>query len=88
MSAYSADDASSGYINGSRVQLRSTGTVTWPVQVRARTVCDVDMTYFPFDNQLCLLRFGSWLYSDRRVLYNVCQRIWIFAVSVIFLYRR
>jgi len=72
---YSADDASAGYVNGSHVLLRSTGTVTWPVQVRVRSLCDVDMTYFPFDDQLCSLRFGSWLYSDRRVVFNVCHHV-------------
>jgi len=72
---YSADDSSAGYVNGIYVLVRSTGLVTWPVQVRVRSLCDVDMTYFPFDDQLCSLRFGSWLYSDQHVVFNVCQRI-------------
>ena len=55
--------------------LRSTGKVTWYEQVRVRSLCDVDMTYFPFDDQLCSLRFGSWLYSDRRVAFNVRRRL-------------
>jgi len=61
-------------VNGSHVLVTSTGEVTWSGQVRVRSLCDVDMTYFPFDDQLCLLVFGSWLYPDQRVLFNVCQR--------------
>uniref|UniRef100_A0A914WSI7 Uncharacterized protein n=1 Tax=Plectus sambesii TaxID=2011161 RepID=A0A914WSI7_9BILA len=25
--------------------------------------CDVDITWFPFDDQICFLKFGSWTYS-------------------------
>jgi len=69
---FSADDASAGFVNGSHVMLQNTGVVTSPAQVSVRSTCDVDMTYFPFDDQLCALRFGSWLYSDQSVRFNVC----------------
>jgi len=85
---HSADDASAGYVNGSHVLLKSTGAIMWPVQVRARSLCDVDMTYFPFDDQLCSLRFGSWLYSDQRVVFNVRRQIFLFLqlTSYLFIY--
>ena len=61
--------------------LSNTGKVTWSMQVRVRSLCDVDMTYFPFDDQLCSLRFGSWLYSDSRVIFNV--RHFIIVINII-----
>ena len=39
------------------------GSVLWPVPVKLLSSCKVDITYFPFDDQMCELRFGSWIYS-------------------------
>ena len=25
--------------------------------------CEIDMSYFPFDTQVCFLKFGSWSYT-------------------------
>ena len=27
-----------------------------------RSFCQVDIEYFPFDEQICTMRFGSWTY--------------------------
>uniref|UniRef100_A0A0M3ISZ7 Neur_chan_LBD domain-containing protein n=1 Tax=Ascaris lumbricoides TaxID=6252 RepID=A0A0M3ISZ7_ASCLU len=27
--------------------------------------CDIDITWFPFDDQICFLKFGSWTYSGQ-----------------------
>ena len=31
------------------------------------TTCDIDVRYFPFDDQLCVLEFGAWAYYSARV---------------------
>lgn len=67
----SADDESTGYLQGIYVLLKSSGTVVWPIPIRLRTSCKVDITYFPFDDQLCTLLFGSSVYSHWRVAFNV-----------------
>ncbi|CAD5205802.1 unnamed protein product [Bursaphelenchus okinawaensis] len=56
-----ADDFTSGYYR-SRAMLFYDGTVFWPPPTRLRSLCKIDVTYFPFDDQLCILKFGSWSY--------------------------
>jgi nicotinic acetylcholine receptor len=50
-------------MQGVHVLLDDNGTVLWPVPVKLKSSCKVDITYFPFDDQVCILRFGSWIYS-------------------------
>ncbi|XP_060078753.1 neuronal acetylcholine receptor subunit alpha-10-like [Ylistrum balloti] len=58
-----ADDGSTGFMQGTYVLVNYNGTVKWPVPVKLKSSCKVDITYFPFDDQECILRFGSWIYS-------------------------
>ncbi|KAK3602471.1 hypothetical protein CHS0354_040537 [Potamilus streckersoni] len=58
-----ADDGSTGFMQGTYVLVDYNGTVLWPVPVKLKSSCKVDITYFPFDDQKCILRFGSWIYS-------------------------
>ncbi len=51
-------------MQGIYVLLNSSGTVLWPVPVKLKSTCKVDITYFPFDDQQCVIRFGSWIYSN------------------------
>ncbi|XP_046544567.1 neuronal acetylcholine receptor subunit alpha-10-like [Haliotis rubra] len=64
-----ADDGSTGFMSGTFVQIHNDGSVTWPVPVKLKSSCKVDITYFPFDDQKCILRFGSWIYSGSWVDY-------------------
>ena len=32
-----------------------------------KSTCKIDITWFPFDDQLCDLKFGSWTYSGWKV---------------------
>lgn len=61
----SADDGSTGFMQGVYVLLNANGSILWPVPVKLKSSCKVDIRYFPFDDQECLLRFGSWIYSGR-----------------------
>ncbi|KAH9498426.1 Neuronal acetylcholine receptor subunit beta-3 [Bulinus truncatus] len=70
-----ADNRSTGFIHGTYIQIKHTGEVNWPVPVRLRSSCVVKITYFPFDYQFCMLRFGSWIYSQKLVDYNVKQSV-------------
>ncbi|CAL1548034.1 unnamed protein product [Lymnaea stagnalis] len=66
-----ADNGSTGFIHGTYIQIRHTGEVKWPVPMRLRSSCVVKITYFPFDYQFCMVRFGSWIYSHKLVDYKV-----------------
>lgn len=50
-------------MQGTYVLVNYNGSVLWPVPVKLKSSCKVDITYFPFDDQQCILRFGSWIYS-------------------------
>ncbi|KAK7492530.1 hypothetical protein BaRGS_00016196 [Batillaria attramentaria] len=43
------------------------GIVFWPPPAKLRSSCQVDITYFPFDWQTCILKFGSWSYDKAQV---------------------
>ncbi|XP_077864974.1 neuronal acetylcholine receptor subunit alpha-3-like [Saccoglossus kowalevskii] len=48
-------------------------SVTWEGYVKApqpmilQSTCSIDATYFPFDIQVCELKFGSWSYSSSKI---------------------
>ena len=41
------------------------GSVSWVIMDVMYTVCDVDVTYFPFDTQVCNAEFVTWAYNKR-----------------------
>lgn len=45
----------------------SDGNVFWPPIVKFRSTCSIDTTYFPFDDQVCKMKFGSWAYDGFQV---------------------
>ncbi|XP_022292441.2 neuronal acetylcholine receptor subunit alpha-6-like isoform X1 [Crassostrea virginica] len=44
-----------------------TGTVFYSPKMRLRTPCSLDLTKFPFDEQICTLVFGSWTYDKSNI---------------------
>ncbi|KAK2147143.1 hypothetical protein LSH36_568g03027 [Paralvinella palmiformis] len=39
------------------------GYILWVVPAMIKSSCKIDITYFPFDQQNCDLKFGSWTYD-------------------------
>ncbi|KAI3381799.1 hypothetical protein SNEBB_007440 [Seison nebaliae] len=62
----SADDFTTGYMQ-SRVWVNHTGHVFWGPPAKLRSSCKVDITFFPFDDQNCSMKFGSWTYDGYQV---------------------
>ncbi|XP_031567059.1 acetylcholine receptor subunit alpha-like isoform X2 [Actinia tenebrosa] len=54
-----------------KVQLNYKGECTWYAPTILRSGCNIDITYFPFDDQLCELKFGSWTFNGLQV--NIVQ---------------
>ncbi|XP_012562789.1 neuronal acetylcholine receptor subunit alpha-10 isoform X1 [Hydra vulgaris] len=50
-----------------KVTVYSDGRVVWLIPKILRSACKLEMTYFPFDNQVCSLTFGSWAYDQTNV---------------------
>nr|AGK89912.1 nicotinic acetylcholine receptor subunit beta 1 [Pandalus japonicus] len=49
------------------------GEVLWVPPAIYQSSCTIDVTYFPFDQQTCLMKFGSWTFNGDQVslaLYN------------------
>lgn len=67
--ANSANSGDEGYItlNDSRVLIQSDGLVQWVVPLIIQSTCTVDVTYFPFDSQVCKIFIGSWIYEEVHV---------------------
>uniref|UniRef100_A0A1I7YTV7 Neur_chan_LBD domain-containing protein n=1 Tax=Steinernema glaseri TaxID=37863 RepID=A0A1I7YTV7_9BILA len=45
----------------------STGEVNWIPPGIFRASCKIDITWFPFDEQSCYLKFGSWTYNGNAI---------------------
>ena len=50
-----------------RVQLYHDGKNMWLAPVMLRSKCKINVQYFPFDAQICTMKFGSWTYDITRV---------------------
>ncbi|XP_028399064.1 neuronal acetylcholine receptor subunit alpha-10-like isoform X2 [Dendronephthya gigantea] len=58
-----------GYLDrlSTRVQINDKGLNTWLSPVMLRTKCKINVEFFPFDSQSCILKFGSWTYDGYRL---------------------
>ena len=45
-----------------KATIYSDGSVSYNFPTVLKSVCRIDVTYFPFDTQVCKLTFGSWTY--------------------------
>ena len=57
----------------SNILIYPNGEVLWVPPAIYQSSCTIDVTYFPFDQQTCTMKFGSWTYNGDQVslaLYN------------------
>ncbi len=47
--------------------LSSNGDVLWIPTAIFKSSCEIDVSYFPFDQQACRMVFGSWTYTHDQV---------------------
>ncbi|KAF6035083.1 hypothetical protein EB796_006608 [Bugula neritina] len=50
-----------------KITVSSSGEVFWGPPSRYHASCHIDVRYFPFDVQKCILKFGSWIYDGTQV---------------------
>ncbi|MFH4973770.1 hypothetical protein AB6A40_000479 [Gnathostoma spinigerum] len=51
----------------SNVVVENNGNVIWVPPAIYKSSCRIDVEYFPFDEQVCVLIFGSWTYDSSEV---------------------
>lgn len=39
----------------------------WVPPGQFTVLCDLDLTYWPFDKQTCAMKFGSWTYNGEEI---------------------
>ena len=61
------------------------GLVEWKPPAIYKSSCEIDVEYFPFDEQTCVMKFGSWTYDGFQVRAetdkNFCLFIYIFILG-------
>ncbi|XP_065076757.1 acetylcholine receptor subunit alpha-like [Ochlerotatus camptorhynchus] len=50
-----------------KATLNYTGRVDWRPPAIYKSSCEIDVEYFPFDEQTCVMKFGSWTYDGFQV---------------------
>ncbi|XP_067358178.1 neuronal acetylcholine receptor subunit alpha-2-like [Channa argus] len=50
-----------------KAQLFHTGRVRWVPPAIYKSSCSIDVTFFPFDQQSCKMKFGSWTYDRAKI---------------------
>jgi len=49
------------------VVVSSSGSILWVPSYKIKASCKIDNTLFPFDKQVCSLKFGSWSYVSKKL---------------------
>ncbi|CAF3490687.1 unnamed protein product [Adineta steineri] len=62
-----ADEFSNSNMMQANAMIDFDGSVFWPIPTRLKSTCQIDVTYFPYDEQECRLKFGSWTYNGFQV---------------------
>ncbi|XP_043189759.1 acetylcholine receptor subunit beta-like 2 isoform X4 [Amphibalanus amphitrite] len=50
-----------------KATLRHDGQVVWKPPAIYKSSCEIDVEWFPFDEQSCVMKFGSWTYDGFQV---------------------
>ena len=55
------------YLFDTKVIISSDGTITWLSPNLIKSACKINVKYFPWDRQVCYLKFGSWTFHGYKL---------------------
>uniref|UniRef100_A0AC34QTD7 Nicotinic acetylcholine receptor alpha subunit n=1 Tax=Panagrolaimus sp. JU765 TaxID=591449 RepID=A0AC34QTD7_9BILA len=61
---YNNADSNYNITISTKATLHCSGRVVWEPPAIFKSFCHIDVQWFPFDEQQCQLKFGSWTYSE------------------------
>ncbi|XP_032186740.1 neuronal acetylcholine receptor subunit alpha-2 [Mustela erminea] len=64
---YNNADGEFAVTHMTKAHVFSTGTVHWVPPAIYKSSCSIDVTFFPFDQQNCKMKFGSWTYDKAKI---------------------
>ena len=59
-----------------KATLRHTGEVYWKPPAIYKSSCKINVEWFPFDEQNCDMKFGSWTYDGYQVFPQYRGSMW------------
>ena len=77
MSTYFSADGNFEVTLATKATLHAEGRVEWKPPAIYHSSCEMDVEYFPFDEQTCIMKFGSWTYDG----FQVCSFVMCTLVS-------
>lgn len=66
-SSSSSADGDFAVTHMTKAHLFHTGRVRWVPPAIYKSSCSIDVTFFPFDQQSCKMKFGSWTYDRAKI---------------------
>ena len=59
------------------------GSIELVIHALFRSVCNMDVEWYPFDQQVCKLQFASWTYDERQVSFmQHCTYVYIELLNI------
>ena len=79
-SIFSSADGNFEVTLATKATLYAKGRVEWKPPAIYHSSCEMDVEYFPFDEQTCIMKFGSWTYDGFQV--NIFIQFTIFILFI------
>ncbi|KAF8366410.1 unc-38 [Pristionchus pacificus] len=70
---YNNADSNYNITISTKATLHYSGQVTWEPPAIFKSMCQIDVKWFPFDEQKCHLKFGSWTYSVNLLTLDILE---------------
>ncbi|XP_071977776.1 acetylcholine receptor subunit alpha-1-B [Engystomops pustulosus] len=67
---YNNADGDFAIVKDTKVLLDYTGKIIWTPPAIFKSYCEIIVTYFPFDQQNCSMKLGTWTYDGKLVVIN------------------